>query len=309
MKRTSMQRTSMQRYCLAAAAFLLFVAAPGAQGTRNLDAVDSTGVAISLKAPALRVVSLAPASTEILFAVGATVVGDTTYCLNPPEALAVPKIGAFTADSISIEKILSLKPDLVVSNGKIHRAVTEALARYGIVSYAYDPATFAQIAQGMETLGRLTGNDTKGMAVARTFLDKLASVKQTLSGLVANQKPAVFWEVYDEPLMTCGFPTFQHAIVEAAGGRDIFSDLSTAWPVISSEEVIARAPQVIMAADDHGDRLTLEGLMKRPGWSGLPAIKNRRLILLPTALVSAPGPLIADGVLAAARALHPELFR
>ena len=304
-----MKRNGMKRYGLAAAAFLLLAAEPWAQGARNLDAIDSMGVAISLKAPALRVVSLAPASTEVLFAVGATVVGDTTYCINPPEAIDVPKIGGFSADSISIEKILSLKPDLVVSNGKIHRAVTEALARYGIVSYAYDPSTFAQIAQGMETLGRLTGNEARGRAAAKAFNDKLDSVKKALSGLATDQKPTVFWEVYNEPLMTCGSPTFQHAIIEAAGGRDIFSDLKTAWPVISSEEILARAPQFIMAADDHGEQLTLEALMKRPGWSGLPAVRNRHLVLLPTAMVSAPGPLIADGVLAAARALHPELFK
>jgi iron complex transport system substrate-binding protein len=304
-----MNRNRIKRCGLAAAALLVFTAVLAAQGVKGLDAVDSTGVAISLKVPALRVVSLAPASTEVLFAVGATVVGDTTYCLNPPEAIDLPKIGGFSADSISIEKILSLKPDLVVSNGKIHKAVTETLARYGIVSYAYDPGSFEQIAQGMEVLGRLTGNEAKGKAAAKVFLDKLSGVKKALFGLSADQKPTVFWEVYDEPLMTCGAPTFQHAIVEAAGGRDIFSDLKTAWPAISSEEVLARAPQVIMGADDHGDKLTLEAMAKRPGWSGLPAIRNRRLIVLPTALVSAPGPLIADGVLAAARALHPDLFR
>ncbi|MCX7028378.1 MAG: ABC transporter substrate-binding protein [Spirochaetes bacterium] len=275
----------------------------------GVKAVDSLGMTISLPKAAARVVSLAPASTEILFAVGAKVVGDTTYCLYPPEALEIPKIGGFSADSMSIEKILSLKPDLVVSNGKIHRAVTEILARYGIVSYAYDPAAFEQIGQGMVNLGRLTGNEAKGGAAAAAFLDKIENVKKALSGLTADQKPTVFWEVYDEPLMTCGSPTFLHEIIETAGGRDIFSDLKTAWPVVSSEAVLARAPQVIMGADDHGEKLTFEALSKRPGWPGLPALRNRRIILLPAALVSAPGTLIADGVLAAAKALHPELFK
>jgi len=78
--------------------------------------------------------------------------------------------------------------------------------------------------------------------------------------------------------------------------------------MVSVEEVIRRAPQAIMAADDHGDKLSLAGLAARPGWNLLPAVRARRLILLPTGLVSNPGPRVADGVLAAAKALYPRYF-
>ena len=123
-----------------------------------------------------------------------------------------------------------------------------------------------------------------------------------------DQRPSVFWEVYHEPLMTCGAATFQHAIVEAAGGLDIFSDLKGSWPRVSSEEVIARSPQVIMGADDHGEALEYESIAARPGWLQIPAVKNRRIILLPTYLVSGPGPRIVHGIYLAAKALHPRLF-
>lgn len=278
------------------------------QTVQGVESIDSLGKTIRLPKAAARVVSLAPASTEVLFAVGANVVGDTTYCIYPPEALNVTKIGGFSAKSMSIEKILSLRPDLVVSTGAIHQSVTDELARYGIPSYAYSPGNFDEIAAGILSIGRLVGRKEAATLVASAVMDKIAKVMKAVAAIPAAERLSVFWEVYDEPLMTCGSSTFQHAIVEAAGGKDIFSDLSGSWPRVSSEEVIKRAPQVIMGADDHGDKLTLASVSERPGWNLIPAVRSKNIILLPTSLVSGPGPRIADGVLAAAKALYPRYF-
>jgi iron complex transport system substrate-binding protein len=295
---------------LAAALFLLGAFPSFGQGVGQsaVQGADTAGTLLKLAKPAVRVVSLSPASTEVLFAIGANVVGDTTYCVYPPEAERVAKIGGFSADSMSLEKILSLKPDLVVSNGKIHRPITDELARYGIPTFAYDPAGFDAIASAMTELGKLTGRQDAAKLVARAMLDKIAAVRKIAAAIPASERLSVFWEVYDEPLMTCGASTFQHAILEAAGGIDIFADLPGSWPMVSDEEVIRRAPKAIMAADDHGDKLTLAGLAARPGWSLVPAVRSRRLILLPTGLVTNPGPRVADGVLAAAKALYPRYF-
>jgi len=279
-----------------------------AQSGGRVQAVDSLGATIGLPKAATRVVSLSPACTEVLFAVGATVVGDTTYCVYPPEAVSVTKIGGFSASSMSVEKILSLKPDLVVSSGAIHKPVTDELARYGIVSFAYAPKNFEEIAAGIVAIGTLTGRKDDAALVASTMLGKIAKVKATVAAIPVDQRLSVFWEIYDDPLMTSGSATFQHAIVEAAGGRDIFSDLAGSWPRVSAEEVIKRAPQVIMGADDHGDKLTVASIAARPGWNLIPAVRSGRIILLPTGLVSNPGPRVADGVLLAAKALYPRLF-
>lgn len=295
-------------FCLAAA--LVFgPAQAAAQGSASLQAVDSLGTVVSLPKPASRVVSLSPASTEALFAVGANVVGVTTYCLYPPEALKAAKIGGFSADSMSIEKILSLKPDLVVSAGSFHKGVTDELARYGIRSFVYGPGDFAGIEKGILALGLLTGNAKKAEAVVSAMSASIRAVRDKVAAIPENKRLSVFWEIYDDPIMTCGASTFQHEIVEAAGGKDIFSDIQKAWPVVSSEEVIRRAPQVIMGADDHGDRLTQSSIAARPGWNLIPAVKTGRIILLPNAPVSIPGPRVAEGVLLAAKALYPELFR
>ena len=287
--------------------FVCLLATAFAQG--SVSAVDSLERAVRLSKPATRVISLAPGPTEVLFAIGAKVVGVTTYCLYPPEALKVEKIGGFSADSMSLEKILSLRPDLVVDSGAIHTALTKNLADYGIPHYSYDPASFDDIAQGIRNLGALTGRKKEAEDVAATMLRRIDEVKRRLEAIANDKRTSVFWEVYNEPLMTCGSATFQHAIVEAGGGRDIFSDLPGSWPMVSNEEVIKRAPEVIMGADDHGEGLSLKALKARPGWELVPAVKNGRVILVPTGIVSNPGPRVAAGVQAVAEALYPELFK
>jgi iron complex transport system substrate-binding protein len=270
--------------------------------------IDSLGLKINLEKSAQRVVSLSPSATEALFAVGANVVGNTTYCNYPPEAKNVVKIGGFSAKSMSVEKILSLRPDLVVSSGKIHEAVVEQLRRYGIAVYSYAPDSFLGIGQGLKNLGTLTGNSSRGKSEADRLASEIEKIASIVSTIPEKDRLKVFWEVYDEPLMTCGSTTFQHAIVVAAGGKDIFSDLTASWPTVSGEEVIARAPQVIMGADDHGDKMTYSSIASRPGWGQIPAVKEKRIYLLPAELVSGPGPRIAQGIYLAAKALYPRYF-
>jgi iron complex transport system substrate-binding protein len=288
---------------------VLFCLLAAASSQPSLSVTDSLGRTVSLAKPALRVISLGPGPTEVLFSIGAKVVGVTTYCVYPPEALKVEKIGGFSADSMSLEKILSLRPDLVVDSGAIHTALTKNFADYGIKHYSYDPGSFEDIAQGIRDLGILTGRVAAADTVAAGMLQKIEAVKAVLEPIVREKRKSVFWEVYNEPLMTCGSATFQHAIVEAGGGRDIFADLPGSWPMVSNEEVIRRAPEVIMGAEDHGDGLSLKALRARPGWNLIPAVKNGRVVLLPTDIVSNPGPRVADGVKAVAKALYPELFK
>jgi iron complex transport system substrate-binding protein len=296
--RRSLAALAISLFCLAAA-----FAAP-------VSAVDSEGRAVALSAPAARIVSLSPAATETLFAMGAgsRVVADTTYCDYPAAALALPKIGGFSADTISVEKIISLRPDLVVGSGAMHRSVEEALVHLGIPVFTYDPPDFEGIARTMKSLGVLTDSAKGAQTTADSMLAAIAKVRAALADVPAASRPAVFWEIYDEPLMTCGAPTFQHAIVEAAGGRDIFSDIARPWPVVGAEDVIKRAPAWILGADDHGDKMAVAQITSRPGWSSIPAVRDGHVALLAADLVSRPTPRVAEGVLAVARILFPERF-
>lgn len=290
---------------LAAAASLN--AAPGAA----VSAVDSLGRSLSLAAPAARIVSLSPEATEALYAIGAgsLMVGDTSYCDYPAEALALPKIGGFSADTISVEKIVALRPALVVTAGTLHQAVEAALARLGIPYFAYLPTSFAAIEDSMTALGALAGLPEKGRAAAAALGSALGKIRALTAPLPDSRRPGVFWQVYDEPLMTCGADSFPHQVLELAGGRDIFADLPGPWPVVSAEEVLRRAPQFILSPDDMGDKVDAARLAARPGWASIPAVRDKKIALLPANLVSRAGPRIAEGVLAALKALHPELLR
>jgi iron complex transport system substrate-binding protein len=277
----------------------------------SLSAVDTTGRVVILAAPAARIVSLSPAATEVIFAVGAgaALVGDTTYCDYPAEAARAAKVGGFAAPTISVERIVSLRPDLVITAGSMHKTIEAALARFSIPVFSYDPVDFQGIAKGMTAIGDLAGTGAAARKAASDMLAVIDRVRAAVGSVSPEKRPTVFWEIYDDPLMTCGASTFPHAIVEAAGGRDIFSDLPGAWPRVSAEEVIRRAPDYVMGADDHGDKLTAAQVQTRPGWAGVPAVRNGRIALFPADLVSRAGPRVADGVLAVAKVLYPALFR
>jgi iron complex transport system substrate-binding protein len=316
MRKNKVMRTGKARSglsLLAAAAFILASAAfstlSAQVSNKRVSAVDSLGRRVELPAPARRIVSLSPEATEALFACGAgpAVIGDTTYCNYPNAALALPKIGGFSPETVSIEKILSLKPDLVVTGGRIHAQIEATLTKLGIRVFAYEPQSFVDIADGMMALGELAGAKDAGIRAAATFTGAVEKVKYLTSSLPTWRRPKVFWEVSDEPLMTCGRKSFAHQLIDTAGGRDIFSDLNGPWPVISSEEVLTRSPDYILSPDDMGDMISAAKLSARPGWAAIPAVRDNRLFLLPADLVSRAGPRLASGLLAVLKVLHPEL--
>jgi iron complex transport system substrate-binding protein len=297
-------RSILLAVALAAGAGAALSAAP-------VSAIDSMGRRVSLGSPAKRIVSLSPEATEALYAIGAgtLMAGDTSYCDYPPEAKALPKIGGFSADTISVEKIVSLKPDLVVSAGKLHQPVEAALAKLGVPVFAYLPTTFAAIEDQLLALGHLAGLGGQARAAAAALHSALEKAASLTAKLPASKRPRVFWQVYDEPLMTCGADSFPHQIIELAGGSDIFSDIPGPWPVISAEEVLRRSPDFILSPDDMGDKVDPVKLASRPGWASIPAVRDKRIVLLPANLVSRAGPRIAQGLLLALDALHPELVR
>lgn len=306
-------RTRIPTSWIAALAVVLLAAGGAAlfaqASAHGVSAVDSTGRRISLPAPARRIVSISPEGTEALYAVGAgpNLVGDTSYCDYPEEALALPKVGGFSPETISIEKIVSLKPDLVVTAGRLHTQIAASLEKLGIRVFAYEPETFVEVADCMMSLGELAGHRNQGIRAAATLTSAVDRVRLLTSSIPTVRRPTVFWEVSDEPLMTCGRRSFAHQLIEAAGGRDIFSDLPGPWPVVSSEEVLIRAPQIIAGPDDLGDKLSIAKLSALPGWKNIPAVRERRIFLIPADLVSRAGPRLATGLLDLLKVLHPEL--
>ncbi|HOV64145.1 MAG TPA: ABC transporter substrate-binding protein, partial [Spirochaetia bacterium] len=134
-------------------------------------------------------------------------------------------------------------------------------------------------------------------------------IEKKVAPIPLEKRPRVFWEMYNDPLMTAGKDTFQSEAIEIAGGVNIFSDLPGSWPIVNQEEVIRRNPDVIMGSDDHEDKLTVEQIARRPGWSELNAVKNRRIYLISGDQIGRAGPRLVDAIEAMAKALYPELFK
>ncbi|MEA3349859.1 MAG: helical backbone metal receptor [Chloroflexota bacterium] len=271
---------------------------------------DELGRTVTLNIPVQRIVSLAPSNTEILFAVGAgdNVVGVTEYCDYPEVAQEIEKIGGFSADTISVESIVALEPDLVVAYTSRHQPVIEALDKVNVPVLALAPDTIEDVYDNILLIGHLTGNDEQAAQTVADMQTRIEAVEEIVAEIPAEERLRVFYEIFDEPLMTAGPSTFTGQMIDLAGGVNIFAELEEDYPQINAEEVISRDPQVILGSDSHGDKLTPEQVAARPGWDQIEAVQNERIHLINGNIVSRPGPRLADAIEAMAQALYPDLF-
>jgi len=271
---------------------------------------DRGGRQITLSAPPKRIVSLAPSITETLFAIGAgsQVVGVTTFCNFPAEAAALTKVGGFTADTLSLEAIINLSPDLVLAGDAGQLAPLEALKPLGIPVLLFAPELLQEVYTDIEQLGAITGHEAEAATTLATMRQRIERVVAAVADMPSDQRLRVFWEVFDEPLMTAGPTTFIGQLIELAGAQNIFADANEGYPQVSTEAIIERNPDVIIGPDYHADKLTPELIAQRPGWDQLAAVKKERIHLLNADIVSRPGPRLADALEELARILYPERF-
>ncbi len=272
---------------------------------------DTLGRQVTIKTLPQRIVSLAPSNTERLFAVGAwhAVVGVTTVDTYPPEVATVRKVGGFVPKSLSIETIVSVKPDLVLAAGELQRPTIEALERLGLTVVAIeDPSSFDEVYADITLVGRLTGHEQEARRVVEEIESRLERVRQAVATLPQEKRVTVFYEVYDEPLMTVGHATIIGQMLELAGGINVFADLGGRYPQVSSEEVVRRNPSCILGHTGHQLALTPAQISQRPGWAHMTAVKQYCIRLLNGDMVARPGPRLAEALEAITRALYPDLL-
>lgn len=271
----------------------------------SINMTDVLGRRVSLSAIPQRIISLSPGVTEILFAIGAgaQVVGVTEYCNYPPETANRTKVGGFSGITVNVEQIVVLKPDMVIVSGEMHERIIALLDGLGIKSFAVEPSSFAQVYTTIETIGRLTGHESGASRVTAAMRAKIMRA-QTQRG--NRERPGVFWELSDDPLMSTGGNTFISEAISLAGGRNIFEDLSERWPIVSTEQVLLRKPAWILAGDDHGVIIEPQTLARRPGWSALPAVRDKHVALVNADMLYRYGPRLADAVLAIANILFAD---
>ncbi|GIX45877.1 MAG: ABC transporter substrate-binding protein [Candidatus Tectimicrobiota bacterium] len=269
---------------------------------------DALGRRLTLPAPPQRLVSLAPSLTETLFALGAgeRLVGVTLYDDYPPQVQRLPRVGGYVAASISIEKILSLRPDLVLAYGELQYAVVEALARRQVPVAALLARCVEEVYATTLLLGRLTGQLRQAHQVVAAMQQRVARVQARVAAIPPEKRVRVFYAVQDEPLITAGPQTFLGQLLTLAGGLNIFADLQARYAPVSAEEVVRRNPEVILGPDHHGQ--PLRRLAQQPGWQHVAAVRQGRIYLLDGDLVSRPGPRLAAALEAVVQALYPQYF-
>jgi iron complex transport system substrate-binding protein len=266
---------------------------------------DFQGRAVSVAARPARIVSIGPSNTEFLFALdaGDRVVGVDDFSDQPAPAARIDKVGGV---KVNIEKVVSLRPDLVVSV-KFSDGTIERIAATGIPVLVVDPQNIGDVSRTAILLGRIVGAD--GNALAALVDQKLQLVKTRVAA--ATTRPRVFHEVDASDAtkpFTVGPGSYIHDLIALAGGINVAANAGSAYPQISLEEVVRADPEVIVLGDaDYGT--TVEQVATRPGWSGMSAVKNKRVFPISDSLVSRPGPRVGDAAEAYAKLLHPELYR
>lgn len=255
-----------------------------------------------------RIVSLVPAVTEMLFAIGAgaDVVGVSSYDRFPPEAMTRPKVGALVDPDF--ERILSLRPDLVV----VYGTQTDLIARLNrarIASLRYELAGLAEVTATIRQIGDRLGRAPEATALAARIDRDLADIKRSVAGkpkpktvLIFGREPGSLRGIY-----ASGGVGFMHDMLEAAGGTDIFSDVKRQNLQATTEMLLTRAPEVILEVHP-GDPWPQARIdEERRVWNTLasvPAVRAGRIYELVDDRLSIPGPRIADAVRILAGALH-----
>lgn len=281
--------------------------ATAAVGARldTIRVVDDAGRAVALAEPAGRVVSLVPALTETLFAIGAgdRLVGRTRFDLHPPEVRAVPDVG----DGIrpSTEAVRALDPDLVLLYaGPDNRGVLEAFDRVGLRTLAVRHDRLAHLRRNVRRLGRLTGCAAGAEALLGRIDAGLARVARATADLAA---PAVYYDVWGSPPTTVGAGSYLDSLLALSGARNVFGDLEPASPRVSLEAIAARDPDLILWPVDPRAEEERVSPARRPGWRALRAVRADAVRRVDGDLVHRLGPRIAAAAAALAAAIHPEV--
>lgn len=253
--------------------------------------VDDAGRTVALPAAAQRIVSLAPHATELLFAVGAgaQIVGADEYSDYPQAAKAIPRIGR--AGALDVERIIALKPDLIVAWGSGNTGGQVAqLQRFKLPVFSSEPRSPADVASTLRRLGVLSGHQASAEKAATDFEAGLTALQKQFSG---REKVSVFYQIWHEPLQTINREHNISAVIRLCGGQNVFDALPTLAPTLAREAVLRADPQVILGSGSDGQRPQWLDDWRR--WPQLRAVKYEALYDIPPDLMQRPTPRLLEG--------------
>jgi iron complex transport system substrate-binding protein len=269
---------------------------PGAPPDRTVS--DDSGRSVMVRPAPLRIVSLTPGATEMLFAAGAgaQVIATVEYSDAPPAARRVPRIGDVAA--VDLERLVALHPDVVIAwPAGSNPAQRAKITQLHIAIYEQQVVRLADLADSVRRLGALAGTDADAARAARDIDARLATLKATYGNARADAvpgaaRPSVLLQVWSRPIYTVGGRHLMSDALEICGARNLFADLPEAGPVVDAEAVIARDPDIIIAAAPPGEGAAWLASWRRFG--SLKAVRGQHLVVFEDQAFSRLGPSVID---------------
>ncbi|SOY49003.1 cobalamin-binding protein [Cupriavidus taiwanensis] len=263
--------------------------------TATVSAIDDAGQTVTLAQPARRVVSLAPHVTEMLFAAGAgdRIVGTVNYSDYPPQARAIARVGDNKA--LDLERIAALKPDLIVvwRHGNAQKQA-DRLRALGIPLFYSEPRRLAAIPDNIEKLGTLLGTEATARRAADGFRQQVETLRKTYA---ARPPVTVFYQVWQQPLMTLNGQHLVSDMLALCGGRNLFAAEAPLVPTVSVEAVIAGNPEAMVTAGMGATRSDqpLPDFEMWRRWTQVTAVARNNLFVIDGDLLNRAGPRVVQG--------------
>ncbi len=271
-----------------------------------LKVVDAFNREVALDKEPARVVSVAPELTEIVFALGKgdKLVGRTDYCDYPAEASKVASVGQITEPNV--EKIVELKPDVVIASDLTKKETVEKLAQLNIkVVIISGIKSFDGVYDNIKKAGSILNAKAEADKLVADMKTKVENVKEKVK---SASKPTVYYVVSYGPSgdWTAGKNSFTSSIIEMAGGTNAAADVQEEYSAYSIEKLVEKNPDILICSKFFD---TKKGIEDAPGYKDLKAVKEGKLLEIDNNLLDRQVPRIADGLEAVAKLIHPELFK
>lgn len=252
--------------------------------------IDDDGHAVTFSKPAVRVISLSPHATELLFTAGATnqIVATVSYSDYPPQAKDIKRIGSYR--KIDLESVVKINPDLIIAwkSGGNQQQI-EDLKKLGYKFYFSEPRSFEDVADNIVNMGKIIGTSTTANIKADEFLNQLSRLRVKYSNL---EKVKIFYQVWNKPLRTINDGHLINNVIEFCGGSNVFGSLSMRAPKVGIESVIQKNPEAIIIGMSENRKDWIEPWFK---WKSIDAVKNKHVYTINADLIVRQGPRILQG--------------
>jgi iron complex transport system substrate-binding protein len=266
---------------------------------------DELGRTVVVPDQPQRIVCLTPSLTETVYELGAgdLIAGVSDFTTFPAEARSKPSVGGLIDPSV--EKIVSLQPDLILMATRLNRQeTTQQLEELAIPVYVVDPQGLDGVLKMVGSVGEAINRTERARALVKRLTDKRDGVTRRVKAL---PRPRVLVVIWYDPVLTAGSRAFMTDAINAAGAESVTADIPQAWPQISMEQVVQRSPELLLLIRELHGGITLDVLKARAGWDRLEAVRSARVIYVDEKL-ELPSPSVFDALEELAKALHPTAF-